>query len=211
MSRIFGIAGPLPNLPARYNVAPTQDVPIVRFNPETRERSLDVVRWGLIPNWAKDASVGYKLINARTEGIDRKPSFRSAFKSRRCLIPADGFYEWQKTPQGKQPYMVRLKGGGLFAMAGLWENWKNPEGQWVRTCTIITGEPNEVAAPIHNRMPVILDQGDYGKWLGEAAAEPRDLLALLRPYPGERMAAYRIGTAVNNVRNDDPSLVQPAA
>jgi putative SOS response-associated peptidase YedK len=119
MRRIFGIVGPLPNLPARYNVAPTQDVPIVRFNPETHERSLDMVRWGLIPYWSKDASVGYKLINARAEGIDGKPSFRSAFKSRRCLIPADGFDEWQKTPQGKQPYLIRLKGGGLFAMAGL--------------------------------------------------------------------------------------------
>jgi putative SOS response-associated peptidase YedK len=211
MRGLFGIAGPLPNLPARYNVAPTQDVPIVRFNPETHERSRPSPNAGLDPIAPCRASVGYKLINARVEGIDSKPSFRSAFKSRRCLIPADGFYEWQRTPQGKQPYMIRLKGGSLFAMAGLWENWKNPEGQWVRTCTIITGEPNEVAAPIHNRMPVILERGDYGMWLGEAAAEPRDLLALLKPYPAERMEAYRIGTAVNNVRNDDPSLVERVA
>ncbi len=154
-----------PNLRPRYNVAPTQTVPIVRRKHEGEGCELALVRWGLIPSWAKDAKIGYKLINARAETVATAPSFRSAFKARRCLIPADGFYEWQKVGGGKQPTLIQRKEGDLFAFAGLWEWWKGGDDGPVESCAIITTEPNAVTAPIHNRMPVILDPADYDRWL----------------------------------------------
>jgi putative SOS response-associated peptidase YedK len=209
-ARIFGTKNPLLNWPAHYNIAPTQDVLAVRFNCETRERSLDVLRWGLIPFWAKDAKLGYSLINARAEGIDTKPSFRDAFKSRRCIIPADGFYEWKKLDaKTKQPYAIVPTGDEPFAFAGLWERWKDPtSGEIVRSCSIVTGEPNELVAPIHNRMPVILDRATWPMWLGETAGERGGLLELLKPCPADRMRTYAIGPRVGNVKNDDPSLIE---
>ena len=174
---------------------------------------MDPLRWGLVPHWAKDLSIGSKLINARAEGISSKSSFRDAFASRRCIIPASGFYEWQKTGATRTPYAIVPTDAQLFAFAGLWENWRDPKAgesaEWIRTCTIITGEPNELLAPIHNRMPVILDRGGWGKWLGEETAERDELLALLRPYPASGMKAYPIGTRVNSVRNDDAGLIEP--
>jgi putative SOS response-associated peptidase YedK len=213
-ARIFGTRNALPNYPARYNIAPTQAVLAVRLNPETRERSLDVLRWGLVPHWSKDLSVGAKLINARAEGIETKPSFRDAFKHRRCLIPASGFYEWKSAPSGKQAYAVVPKDEPLFAFAGLWENWRDKtagEGaEWVRTCTIITGTPNELSAPIHDRMPVILPPAAWPTWLGEREASSGALLALLQPYPASHMRAYPIGARVGSVKNDDEALLEPA-
>jgi putative SOS response-associated peptidase YedK len=197
-------------MPARYNLAPTQDALVLRRNPETGERSLDPIRWGLIPHWAKDPAIGNKLINARAESIPAKPSFRDAFRRRRCLVPADGFYEWRKDTKPKQPYLIHMKDGEPFAFAGLWENWRDPATEtWVRTFTIITTDANEVAAPIHNRMPAILAPGDYGRWLGEEPADEAALTQLLRPYPADLMEAFPVSLAVNRVTNDTPDLFAP--
>ncbi len=211
MQRVFRFARPLPNLPPRYNVAPTQQVPIVRWVRANGARDLAQVHWGLIPFWAKDEKIGYKLINARAEGIDAKPSFREAFKhGRRCLIPADGFYEWAKDTKPKQPWRITLEDGGPFAFAGLWERWdKGPDGVPVESCTIITTSANHLVCPLHDRMPVILAPDDYPAWLGEDAV--RDVLELLRPYPSEAMRAYPVSTVVNSPKNDGPECVEPAA
>lgn len=156
--------------------------------------------------------MGSKLVNARAEGIADKPSFRDAIRQRRCLIPADAFYEWRKPAEPKapkQPYAIRMADGRPFAFAGLWENWKDPEGHWLRTCTIITTEANELVARLHDRMPVILVPEDYGRWLGDELAEPDDVLGLLRPYPAEAMVAYPVSRAVSNVRNEGADLLEP--
>lgn len=208
MRRLFGVRGPVPNFPTHYNAAPTQSLPVVKWNPETSERTLDLLRWGLIPSWAKDAKIASSLINARAEGVAVKPSFRTAFAKRRCLVPADAFYEWRAGTKPKQPYAIRMKSGETFALAGLWENWKDGEGQWVRTYTIVTTAANELLAPLHDRMPVIVDPTDYGKWLGEVAADPTELTALMKPYQAELMKVYRVGLAVSNVRNDEASLLK---
>jgi putative SOS response-associated peptidase YedK len=209
-AQIFGTVGAVPNWPPRYNLAPTQPVLAVRFNPEARERSLDVLRWGLVPIWAKELAFGAKCINAKAETVADKPAFRDAFKTRRCLIPADGFYEWRKTGGAKVPYAI-VPEDGVFAFAGLWERWKDPASQEiVRSCTIVTGRPNELVAPIHDRMPVILPKETWARWLGEEPASREELLDLLQPYPAERMRAYPISTRVNSVRNDEPALLEPA-
>ena len=209
-ARIFGTANAVPNYPPRYNLAPTESVLAVRFNPDDGKRHLDVLRWGLIPVWAKDRTIGNKLINARGEGVAETQAFRDAFAKRRCLIPADGFYEWKKTTSGKEPYAIVPEGDPLFAFAGLWERWRDSASQEiVRSCTIITCAANEALAPLHERMPVILDRADWPRWLGEDQAKRPDLLKLLRSFPAERMRAYRIGQRVNNVRNDDAALILP--
>ena len=222
MRRLFGFVNPLPNLPPRYNIAPTQAVPIVRLvsrehaahHGENRERELVQVRWGLIPFWAKDASIGAKMINARAESIAAKPAFRQAFKSRRCLVPADGFYEWQAGPKGKRPYRIELKGergesSPLFAFAGLWERWeKSPDGLPVESCTIVTTEANALLRPIHERMPVILGSTDHATWLDPDAAA-RTAEALLKPYAAEAMQIYPISTRINSVRFDDAACIIP--
>jgi putative SOS response-associated peptidase YedK len=208
-ARIFGTSNPVPNYPPRYNLAPSEGVLAVRFNPDDGRRHLDVLRWGLIPIGSKDRSIGNKLINARSEGITETPSFRDAFPKRRCLIPADGFWEWKKGTTGKEPYAV-LPAEPPFAFAGLWDRWRDPNTQEVvRSCTIITCPANEMLAPIHDRMPVILDRADWGRWLGDEAAKRLELLKMLKPYPAERMRAYRVGQRVNNVRNDDAALLEP--
>jgi len=174
-----------------------------------------VLRWGLVPHWSKALSIGTKLINARVEGIDTKPPFRDAFRQRRCLIPASGFYEWKTTPGGKQPFAIVPRDEPLFAFAGLWENWRDKaagEGaEWIRSCTIITGAPNDLCAPIHDRMPVILPSHAWPRWLGEEESASGELLALLKPYPASHMRAYPIGARVGAVKNDDESLLEPAA
>jgi putative SOS response-associated peptidase YedK len=209
VARWFGTTGPLPNSRPRYNAAPTQDIAVVRFNPETKERTLDTLRWGLVPYWAKDVKIGYTTINAKAETVAEKPAFREAFKSRRCLIPADGFYEWQKLDaKTKQPYAIVMKDRSLFGFAGLWERWKDKaSGEVVRSFTFITTTPNEVCAPIHDRMPVIVDPANYGKWLGEEPTDPVRLLSLLKPFPAEQMEAYPVSTAVGNAKNDEPGLL----
>lgn len=197
-----------PNLPPRYNVAPTQEVPIVRRRKEGTGRELALVRWGLIPWWAKDPAVGNRLINARAESVASKPAFREAFRKRRCLVPANGFYEWEKRGREKRPWLIRLKGGGLLAFAGLWEVWRDPRGEKIHSCTIVTSEPNAVAGRFHDRMPVILDPGDYERWL-----DPDDpaALQLLQPCPDDWLEAYPVSPRVNSPQNDDPELVEPLA
>ena len=202
-------SGPRPNLGARYNVAPTQDVPIVRAT-GTGGRELARARWGLVPSWAKDIAIGARMINARAETVAEKPSFRAAFKSRRCLVPADGFYEWRNGPAGKQPYRITLADGEPFAFGGLWERWdKAPDGRTVESCTIITTLANDLLRPIHARMPVILDPGDYDPWLEAGAMPPAETARLLKPFPDHRMKAYPVATRVNNPRNDDPECLEP--
>jgi putative SOS response-associated peptidase YedK len=211
LARIYKI--PIPpqrDLPISWNIAPSQDVLAIRFNPKSGQRSLDALRWGLVPYWAKDDKIGYRTINARAESVDTAPSFRETFKKkRRCLIPADGFYEWKKVPGGgKIPYAIGMEDDVSFVFAGLWEGWKNPATEeWLRTCTIITGEPNELVGQVHTRMPVILAEEYHAKWLGEL--EDGDLKELLKPFPAERMKMWPISSRVNSPKNDDEAIVAP--
>jgi putative SOS response-associated peptidase YedK len=209
MRRLFGTVNPLPNIPARYNIAPTLPVLTVRRNPTTGDRSLDLLRWGLIPHWAKDAKGAAQMINARAESLGEKPAFRGALAQRRCLIPADGFYEWQQDKTPKQPFLITLREGGPFCFAGLWENWRQPDGEWLRSCTIITTSATPALGFLHHRMPVILDPADYGSWLGEETGNIAHREALLRPYDGAKLAITAVGTAVNQVRNEGPELIIP--
>jgi putative SOS response-associated peptidase YedK len=200
---------PAPNFAPSWNVAPTDPLPIVRYDAKEGQRSLDIMRWGLIPHWAKDIKIGYSTINARAEEVETKPAFREAFRQRRCLVPLDSFYEWKKTGTGKQPYAIGLAGGGLLAMAGLWETWRSPDGERVRSFTIMTTAPNELCAELHNRMPVVLKPADWPAWLGETPAEPPRLKSLLAPYAGDDMICWPVGTRVGNVKNNDPGLIEP--
>jgi len=196
----------------RYNIAPTQDVLVVT---QDGARRLESYHWGLIPSWAKDASVGNRMINARAETLAEKPSFRAALSRRRCLIPADGFYEWQVTGTGakpaKTPMHLRLTDGGLFAFAGLWDEWRGPDGVALRSCTIITTAPNAVVAPIHDRMPAILRPKDEALWLDPSVSEAGALLSLLGPYPPDAMEAYAVSRQVNAPTVDDPGCIARAA
>ncbi|MFO1323788.1 MAG: SOS response-associated peptidase [Burkholderiales bacterium] len=203
----FGLASP-PHLRPRYNIAPMQDVPIVRLA-HTGERELAHVRWGLVPRWAKDPGIGSKMINARSETLAEKPSFRTALKKHRCLIPADGFYEW-KVVAGthKQPIHIGMKDGAPFAFAGLTERWLSPEGQVLDTCTIITTQANAMLAQMHDRMPVIVAPAAYDRWLDVAVTDLADIFA---PFPSEAMAWYPVSTRVNAVRNDDAGLIERVA
>ncbi len=194
-----------PNLPPRYNIAPTQEVAVLRT--EGGARTLGLMRWGLVPAWAKNVSISAKMINARAETVAEKPSFRSAFKRRRCLIPADGFYEWQARGKGpKQPYRITQFDGLPFAFAGLWEAWQEPDGDELLSCTIITTEANRLLREIHPRMPVILDSADYDQWLDVDSTAPAQ--SLLNPAPDDWLMAYPVSTRVNNVRNDDTACVE---
>jgi putative SOS response-associated peptidase YedK len=196
-----------PEIKARYNIAPTQQVPIVRLTRDG-ERELSQVKWGLVPFWAKDPSIGNKMINARAETIVSKPGFRDAYKKTRCLIPASGFYEWAKMTDGsKQPVRIAMIDDAPFAFAGLWSGW-GPKGSELITCTIITTEANELCQAVHDRMPVILAPENYDRWLDTTDADPADLL---RPYPSEAMRAYPIGKRVSNPKNDDAELIEPLA
>lgn len=199
----FQASLPLEGLQPRYNAAPTQALPVLL---NQGERRIQLLRWGLIPSWAKDPTIGNRMINARAETVAQKPSFRAAFQRRRCLVLADGFYEWQKTPQGKVPMRIALKSGEPFAFAGLWEQWTGAQGEPLRTFTIITTTPNALLAPIHNRMPVVLSPEHESQWLDAAAGQER-WLEVLRPYPAERMMAYPVSKRVNSPANDDPSVI----
>lgn len=206
-------AFPWLNVPAveiapRYNIAPSQPVAVV---PNDGENRMDFFVWGLVPGWAKDPSIGERMINARAETLTEKPSFRNAFRWRRCLILADGFYEWQTIPgqKSKQPVRILLKSAKPFALAGLWERWQSPDGSNLLTCAIITTGPNELMASIHNRMPVILPESGYTTWLSPGQGNQAALQALLKPYPAEDMAAYPISTLVNSPANDTPEILRP--
>jgi len=194
----------------RFNIAPTQIVPAVLQDSDTGRRVLKMFGWGLVPSWAKDASIGSRLINARSETAAEKPAFRSAFRNRRCLIPTTGFYEWKRSGSAKQPYFIHLRDGGLFAFAGLWDRWKGEEDRETReTCTILTCQPNELMSSIHNRMPVILDPVDYSLWLDPGVTDKNALRPFLKPYPSERMVAYPVSTYVNKPGHDDPACIVP--
>ena len=195
---------------ARFNIAPTQPVAAVRAAP-TGGRELVFLRWGLVPSWATDLKIGASLINARGETISSKPSFRSAFRRRRCLIPADSFYEWQKGPSTgrKQPYSISVAGGGPFALAGLWEHWAKGDAEPVESCTIVTTGANALLRPLHDRMPVIVRPEDFAAWLDPEANVP-DLESLVKAYPAEQMEMHAVSTHVNSVRNDDPHCLDPA-
>jgi putative SOS response-associated peptidase YedK len=195
-----------PRLDARYNIAPTQTVAAVRATDASRE--FRFLRWGLIPSWANDPSIGYKLLNARSETVTEKASFRSAFKQRRCLIPASGFYEWKKEGKRKQPYFIRPRDGGLFGLAGLWERWQAPQGEMVETCTILTTEANELMRSLHERMPVIVYPRDEEEWL-DPRSTPESLSALLVPFADDRMEAFPVNPHVSNAKNQGPKCIEP--
>jgi putative SOS response-associated peptidase YedK len=190
-----------------YNVAPTSKQPVIVADRETGERELRIMRWGLIPFWSKDAKIAFSTINAKAETIATAPAFREAFKTRRCLVPADGFYEWKKLDaKTKQPYAIGLRDGSMIAFAGLWERWKDKtSGEPIETYTVITTDPNELMQPLHNRMPVILAPKDYQRWLDQSD-QKRPPTDLLRPYPAEEMTAWKVDARVGNVRNNGPEL-----
>jgi putative SOS response-associated peptidase YedK len=204
----FGLAHP-PDVHARYNIAPTTDVPIVRLNSDG-QRELVRMRWGLVPRWAKDPSIGARMINARGETIADKPSFRMAYRRHRCLLPADGFYEWMATGHGesarKQPQHIGMADASLFGFAGIYERWRSDDDEVLDTCTIVTTDANELLRPVHDRMPVIVPPEHYSRWLDPANAEVADLIM---PYPSEAMACYPVSPRVNSVRFDDASLIEP--
>lgn len=211
LARLFGLDEEA-YLEPRYNIAPSQPVAIVRLN-RNAERELTHVLWGLVPSWAKDVSIGARMINARSETVAEKPSFRSAFRRRRCLVPADGFYEWQSRGKKKQPYYVTLNDDQPFAIAGLWEHWAGADGSELETCTLLTTEPNEKLADVHNRMPVILHVDDYDEWLGDGSetlpSEQDHLFHLMRPYEAEAMKLTPVSTYVSNARNEGPACIEP--
>ena len=200
-----------PALEPRYNIAPTQPVAVLRAPPDRDVRQIEMLRWGLVPSWAKDPAIGNRMINARSETVNQKPSFKAAFRRRRCLVPADGFYEWQRLKRGKQPYYIHLVDGGPFAFAGLWEEWADPDGSVIETCTILTTSANELMADLHDRMPVILDRSAYELWLDATVQDTRILVPLLRPFPSERLAAHPVSTWVNSPRNDDQDCIKPVS
>jgi putative SOS response-associated peptidase YedK len=192
----------------RYNIAPTQPVAVIRQNPTGHTREISFMGWGLIPSWATDPSIGNKMINARSETVETTPSFRDPFRSQRCLIPADGFYEWKRSGKSKQPYCFEVADGHLFAFAGLWDRWTDPEGRAVESCTILTTTANTLSADVHERMPVILRPDDYNGWLDTKAGNSNSGLKLLVPFTGP-MRRYPVSARVNQVQNDDAECARP--
>jgi len=192
---------------ARYNVAPATDQLVILDEGDGRAARWH--HWGLVPHWAKDQSIGYKTINARGETVAAKPAYRAAFLQRRCLVPATGFYEWKMLAGGKQPYLIRLKSGALFAFAGLWESWTGPAGE-LRSFTIITTAPNALMARIHERMPVILPRAQYARWLDPALRDPVQIQTMIASYPAEELQAVPVGREIGNARNQGPGLIEPA-
>ena len=209
LRRLFGVSDS-PNLMARYNIAPTQTTGVVRLKPMDGGRELAALRWGLVPSWAKDVQTGATLINARADTLAAKPSFREAFQKRRCLVPADGFYEWQAPALGKgpkQPFLIARADRETFAFAGLWEHWQR-DGQTIDSFAIVTTDANATLKPIHHRMPVILDRADYEAWLDP---DNKRAGALLKPAPDGALEALPISTRVNSVTNDDPGVIEKLA
>jgi putative SOS response-associated peptidase YedK len=198
-----------PDWTPRFNIAPTQPIPVIRQNAKEPVRETSLMRWGLIPSWAKDPSVAAQMINARSETAATKPAFRDPLKFHRCLIPADGFYEWQKTAQTKQPYCFEVNDGELFAFAGLWDRWKDANGNWIKTCSILTTTPNAVTSLVHDRMPVILDPHSYDLWLDPGMTDVAATSDLLRPFDARLMRCYPVSTRINHVANDDVECSRP--
>ncbi len=203
---MFHTENPTPNWEPTWNMAPTRDAPVVRLHPETRARHLDLLRWGLVPHWAKDPKSVRQPINARAETAATSPMFRDALVRRRCLVPADVFYEWQATDDGKQPFAIARTDGQPMVFAGLWEGWRGTDGTVMRSFTIVTTSANATLRALHERMPVVLEPQDWPAWLGETETDPT---TLLRPSAAE-FRVWRVGKAVNNVRNDSAALLEPA-
>lgn len=208
IAEVFSLAAP-PELAARYNVAPTQRVPIVRVPAPGAPRELATVRWGLVPAWAKDPEIGNRLINARAETVAEKPAFRGPFKRQRCLVVADGFYEWKPEERRKQPWLFRRPDGRPFGIAGLWSRWADPAAGDLESCTLITTTPNAVLAQVHDRMPAILAPEGFRLWLDPAMDDAAQLLAFLRPAADDLLEGYPVGLAVNNPANDRPDCIAP--
>jgi len=206
LARLFRTSGPLPNIAPNWNVAPTQSALVVRRNPDGGERSLNVLTWGLVPYFTKDLKKALRPINARSETASSSSMFREALKKRRCLVPCDAFYEWKVLAEGKQPYAIARTDGAPLALAGLWESWRDPAGEILRSFTIITTTANAEMAGLHTRMPVILEEEDWRTWLGEV---PRDPLALLRPAAEGVLRVWPVSQAVGNVRNNGAALLEP--
>lgn len=204
LAKAFGVEE-VPEYEARFNIAPTQTIAGVRQTPDGRE--VKFLKWGLVPSWAKDASMGAKLINARSETVTEKPSFREAFKRRRCLIPADGFYEWARAGGKKQPYFFRLRDEQPFGFAGLWDRWQGGDGAVIESCTILTTEANDMLKPVHDRMPVILHPEDYEMWLDDDERKTDLRRDLLQPFPAEEMLGHLVSTLVNSARSQGADLV----
>ncbi|MEX1994381.1 MAG: SOS response-associated peptidase [Steroidobacteraceae bacterium] len=198
----------LPELEARYNIAPTQSVPAVRTG-EEGSRALAMLHWGLVPKWAKERAIGNRMINARAETLAEKPSFRDAFKRRRCLVLADGWYEWQVAPGGKQPWFIRLRDARSMAFAGLWERWKDPaNGTTLESCTIVTTDASQSIRKIHERMPVVLAEADWDRWMDTAFSDTDKLSELLRPFEPKALQAWPVSRLVNAPKNQGPELVE---
>ena len=193
----------------RYNIAPTQPVPVIRQHPQEPRRVFSLMRWGLIPNWAKDMSGSARMINARSETATMKAAFRDPMRFRRCLVPADGFYEWRKTGTSKQPYCFEVNDGQLFAFAGLWDGWRDPSGQWIRSCSILTTTPNALTSPVHDRMPVILSREVYDLWLDPGMTNVDALSDLLKPFDARLMRSFAVSSRLNQVANDDEACSLP--
>ena len=197
----------IPDLAASYNIAPSQPVAAVRVLEQHREMAM--LRWGLLPSWAKAAKTNYSMINARAETVAEKPAYRAAFRQRRCLIPADGFYEWRQTPDGKQPYYICMRQDGVFALAGLWERWIGPDEK-IDSCTIIVTQANDTIRPVHERMPVIIRPADFDQWLDPEWRDADAMKVLLQPWPADEMVAYPVNKAVNSPANNDAQCIAPA-
>jgi putative SOS response-associated peptidase YedK len=207
LAEFLEIAG-LPELEPRYNIAPGQDLLAVRSGPGGGRRA-SFLRWGLVPSFAQDPKIGHRLINARSETAGTRGVFRESLRMRRCLVPAAGFYEWKSVGSAKQPYAVKPR-AGLLAIGGLWDAWER-DGRRLETCTLLTTTPNELIAPIHDRMPVLLDRERFAEWLDPRQQDPRGLAALMQPYPAERLLAHPVSTRVNRPTVDDPACLAPAA
>jgi putative SOS response-associated peptidase YedK len=208
LKKEFGVEE-VPEIEARYNIAPTQSILSVRQATDGRE--MGFMKWGLIPSWAKDSSMGAGLINARSETVTEKPSFREAFKRRRCIIPADGFYEWQRTGGRKQPFFFHMRDDRPFGFAGLWDRWQSPEGEVIESCTILTTDANQVLRPVHDRMPVILHPETYELWLDDDLRKVSLREELLRPFPASEMEGYAVRTSINSPHNQGTDLIERAA
>jgi len=210
LMEFFGVEESDLNWEPHYNIAPTQQIVTVRQNASEPRRELSLMRWGLVPFWAKDISIGVKAINAMSETVAEKPAFREAIRKRRCLIPADGFYEWQKlSAKEKQPYNFGLQDGSIFSFAGLWERWKDPSGSHLESCTVLTTSANALLQDVHDRMPGILTPEDYDSWLDPGTTDPDRIKDLLKPLDARLMRKYPVSTRVNSVKNDDPACADP--
>jgi putative SOS response-associated peptidase YedK len=200
--------GEVPAQAPRWNIAPTQSVLAVRQSADAPRPTAANLSWGLVPSWAKDVRIAYQLLNARSETVADKPAFRAALRRRRCLIPADGFYEWLRQGKTKQPFCFRLRDNRPFAFAGLWESWQGPDGPPLQTCTILTTEANDLVRPVHDRMPVILPSRCHAEWLDPAMQDPERLRPMLRPFPADQMHAFPVSPWVSNPRNEGPRCLE---